>query len=222
LLELPQELPVSLPSKLVEQRPDVRSAEEQLHAASAEIGVSIANRLPNITLSGDLGTSALVIAQMFAPGTGFWTLAADMTQPIFQGGTLLHRQRAAEAAYDQAAAQYRSTVLTAFQNLADALHAIQSDADALKVAVAAEQAASKSLAIARRTLELGNISYLALLNAEQTYLQTAINLVQARANRYADTAALFEALGGGWWNRTDVAAGVGDRPRSAQPSHPSG
>jgi NodT family efflux transporter outer membrane factor (OMF) lipoprotein len=222
LLELPQELPVSLPSKLVEQRPDVRSAEEQLHAASAEIGVSIANRLPNITLSGDLGTSALVIAQMFAPGTGFWTLAADMTQPIFQGGTLLHRQRAAEAAYDQAAAQYRSTVLTAFQNLADALHAIQSDADALKVAVAAEQAASKSLAIARRTLELGNISYLALLNAEQTYLQTAINLVQARANRYADTAALFEALGGGWWNRTDVAAGVGDRPRSAQQSHPSG
>ena len=124
---------------------------------------------------------------------------------------MLHRQRAAEAAYDQAAAQYRSTVLTAFQNLADALHAIQSDADALKAAVAAEQAAGKSLAIARRTLELGNISYLALLNAEQTYLQTAINLVQARANRYADTAALFEALGGGWWNRTDVAAGVGDR-----------
>jgi len=221
-LELPQELPVSLPAKLVEQRPDVRSAEEQLHAASAEIGVSIANRLPNITLSGDLGTSALAIAQMFAPGTGFWGLAADMTQPIFQGGTLLHRQRAAEAAYAQAAAQYRSTVLTAFQNLADALHAIQSDADALKAAVAAEQAAGKSLAIARRTLELGNISYLALLNAEQTYLQTAINLVQARANRYADTAALFEALGGGWWNRTDVAAGVGDRPRSAQPSHPSG
>ncbi len=222
LLELPQELPLSLPAKLVEQRPDVRSAEEQLHAASAEIGVSIANRLPNITLSGDLGTSALKIAQMFAPGTGFWDLAADMTQPIFQGGTLLHRQRAAEAAYAQAAAQYRSTVLTAFQNLADALHAIQSDADALKAAVAAEQAAGKSLAIARRTLELGNISYLALLNAEQTYLQTALTLVQARANRYADTAVLFAALGGGWWNRTDVAAGVGDRTRSAKQSHPSG
>src|SRR5208283_6115858 len=209
-----------LPSKLVEQRPDVRSAEEQVHAAGAEIGVAIANRLPNITLSANLGSSALAIDQLFTPGTGFWALAGSITQPIFQGGTLLHRQRAAEAAYDQAAAQYRSTVLTAFQNLADVLHAIQSDANALKAAVAAEQAAGKSLAIARRTLELGNISYLALLNAEQTYLQTAINLVQARANRYADTAALFEALGGGWWNRTDVTAGVGDRPRSAQQSHP--
>ena len=122
---------------------------------------------------------------------------------------MLHRQRAAEAAYDQAAAQYRSTVLTAFQNVADTLHAIQCDADALKAAVAAERAAAKSLAIARRQLELGDVSYLALLNAEQTYQQAQINLVQALANRYADTAALFQALGGGWWNRSDVHAKVG-------------
>jgi len=208
-LELPQDLPVSLPSKLVGQRPDVRSAEEQLHAASAAIGVAIANRLPNITLSANVGSSATAINQLFTPGTGFWTLAANLVQPIFQGGTLLHRQCAAEAAYDQAAAQYRSTVLIAFQNVADTLHAIQYDADALKAAVAAEQAAAKSLAIVRRQLELGDISYLGLLNAEQMYQQAEINLVQSLANRYTDTAALFQALGGGWWNRSDVAAGVG-------------
>jgi NodT family efflux transporter outer membrane factor (OMF) lipoprotein len=208
-LQLPQELPVSLPSKLVAQRPDVQSAEEQLHAASAEIGVSVANRLPNITLSADAGSSATAISQLFTSGTGFWALAANLTQPIFQGGTLLHRQRVAEAAYDQAAAQYRSVVLTAFQNVADTLHAIQSDANALKASVAAERAAAKSLAIARSQLELGQISYLVLLNAELTYQQAMINLVQALSNRYADTAALFQALGGGWWNRSDVTAGVG-------------
>ena len=131
-----------------------------------------------------------------------------MTQPIFQGGTLLHRQRAAEAAFDQAAAQYRSTVLTAFQNVADALHAVQSDAEAVKAAVAAEKAAAQSLDIARRQLELGDISYLALLNAEQTYQQASVNLAQALSNRYADTAALFQALGGGWWNRSDAPARV--------------
>ncbi len=200
-LELPQELPVSLPSKLVAQRPDIRSAEEQLHSASAEIGVSIANRLPNITLSANAGSSATAISQLFTSGTGFWTLNANLTQPIFQGGTLLHRQRAAEAVYNQTAAQYRSVVLTAFQNVADTLHAIQSDANALKAAVAAEHAAAKSLAIARTQLELGQISYLALLNAEQTYQQAMVILVQALANRYTDTAALFQALGGGWWNR---------------------
>jgi len=203
-LQLPQELPVSLPAELVEQRPDVRSAEEQLHAASAEIGVNVANRLPNITLSANLGSAATAFSQLFSAGTGFWSLAANVTQPIFQGGTLLHRQRAAEAAYDQAAAQYRGTVLTAFQNVADTLHAIRSDADALKAFVAAERAAAKSLAIVRRQLELGDVSYLAILNAEQTYQQAQINLVQALGNRYADTAALFQALGGGWWNRSDV------------------
>ena len=208
-LELPQELPVSLPSKLVEQRPDVRSAEEQVHAASAQIGVAVANRLPNISLSANYGTSATAISQLFTPGTGFWALGANVAQPIFQGGTLLHRQRSAEAAFDQAAAQYRSTVLTAFQNVADALHAIQSDADAVKAALAAEKAAAQSLDIARRQLELGDISYLALLNAEQTYQQASLNLAQALSNRYADTAALFQALGGGWWNRSDVPAGAG-------------
>jgi NodT family efflux transporter outer membrane factor (OMF) lipoprotein len=208
-LQLPQELPVSLSSKLVEQRPDVRSAEEQLHSASAEVGVNIANRLPNITLSANAGSSATAISQLFTPGTGFWALAGNLTQPIFQGGTLLHRHRAAEAAYDQAAAQYRSTVLTAFQNVADTLHALQSDAEALKAAVAAEHAATKNLAIARSQLDVGQISYLELLTAEQTYQQAMVNVVQNLANRYADTAALFQALGGGWWNRSDVPDEVG-------------
>lgn len=205
-LQLPQELPVSIPSKLVEQRPDVRAAEEQLHAASAEIGVSVANRLPNITLSANVGSAATSVGQLFTSGTGFWGLGANLTQPIFQGGTLLHRQRAAEAAYDQAAAQYRSCVLTAFQNVADTLHAIQSDAEALKAAAAFERAAAKSLGIVRRQRELGDVNYLALLNSEQNYQQATSNLVQALSNRYADTAALFQALGGGWWNRSDVPA----------------
>ncbi len=206
-LQLPRELPLSLPAKLLEQRPDVRAAQEEMHAACAQIGVAVANRLPDITISGDLGSSALTIAQLFTPGMGFWTLAAGATQPIFHGGTLLHRQRAAEQAYKQAAAQYRSTVLTAFQNVADALHAVQSDAQAVKVAVEAERAAAQSLDIARRQLELGAIGYLSLLNAEQTYQQASINLAQALSNRYADTAALFQALGGGWWNRADIACG---------------
>jgi NodT family efflux transporter outer membrane factor (OMF) lipoprotein len=200
-LQLPRELPVSLPSRLVEQRPDIRAAEEQLHAAGAQIGVAVANRLPNIALSADVGTSALAISQLFTPGVGFWTLAAGATQPIFHGGTLLHRQYAAQEACKQAEAQYRSTVLTAFQDVADVLHAIQSDAEAVKAAVKAERAAADSLAISRRLLQLGEISYLALLNAEQTYQQASIVLVQAQSNRYADTAALFQALGGGWWNR---------------------
>ncbi len=207
-LDLPVELPLTLPSELVAQRPDVRAAEEQLHAASAEIGVAVANRLPNITLSADLGSVATAMGQLFTSGTGFWTLAGNATQPVFQGGTLLHRQRAAQAAYDQAAAQYRGTVLTAFQNVADTLYAIQCDADALKAAHGAEAAAAKSLAIARTQLELGDVGYLALLNAEQAYQQAAMSTVQATANRYADTAALFQALGGGWWNRPDADIGA--------------
>jgi NodT family efflux transporter outer membrane factor (OMF) lipoprotein len=203
-LELPADLPLTLPSRLVEQRPDIRSAEGQLHAASAQVGVAIANMLPQITLSADIGTVATQAGQLFQPYNGFWTIAGGLTQPIFEGGTLLHKTRAARANLAQAAAQYRSTVITAFQNVADTLRALKNDADAVKANLAAERAAAESLAITRRQQELGQISYLNLLNAEQTYQQAVINLVQARANRYADTAALFQALGGGWWNRHDT------------------
>jgi NodT family efflux transporter outer membrane factor (OMF) lipoprotein len=204
-LQLPRELPVSLPSQLVAQRPDVRQAEENLHAASAQIGIAVANRLPNLTLTADAGSMALAAGEMFAAGTGFWTLAGNLTQPIFQGGALLHKERAARAAYLQVAEQYRSTVLTAFQNVADTLNALEADANALNAAAAASNAAGITLDLARKQFQSGLTNYLALLNAEQTYQQAVIGLVLAQANRYADTVALFQALGGGWWNRTDVA-----------------
>jgi NodT family efflux transporter outer membrane factor (OMF) lipoprotein len=204
-LQLPQELPVSLPSKLVEQRPDIQSAEAQLHAASAQIGVAVAAQLPQFMLTGDAGTTANQISQLFiTPGTAFWTLAGNVAQTVFDAGTLLHKKRAAEAAFDEAASVYRSTVISAFQNVADSLHALQSDAETLTAAYAAERAAFKSLEIARRQLQLGAIGYLGLLTTENTYDTALLSLVQAQAARYADTAALFQALGGGWWNRSDA------------------
>lgn len=205
-LKLPADLPVSLPSDLVAQRPDVRQAEANLHAASARIGVAIANRLPNITLTGSTGSTALALNQLFTSGTGFWAVGADLTAPIFQGGTLLHQERAAKAAYVQAAEQYRSTVLTAFQNVADTLTALDQDAEAVKAASAAAEAARVTLDLAQRQWQDGYAGYLALLSAEQAYQQARINVVQAQASRYADTAALFQALGGGWWHRQGLAA----------------
>jgi NodT family efflux transporter outer membrane factor (OMF) lipoprotein len=202
-LKLPQDLPVSLPSSLVAQRPDVLQAEANLHDASAKIGIAIANRLPNIVLTGNAGSSAAAMSQLFTSGTGFWGIGAATTAPIFQGGTLLHQERAAKAAYEQAAEQYRSTVLTAFQNVADTLTALEQDADSLKAAADAAAAAKVTLALAQRQLRDGYAGTLSLLSAELAYQQGVINLVQAQSNRYADTAALFQALGGGWWHRAD-------------------
>lgn len=203
-LQLPEELPISLPSQLVEQRPDVRQAEENLHSASAQIGIARANRFPNITLTADAGSMASEAGKLFTSGTGFWDVGAGITQPIFNGGTLRHQELAARAAYTQAAEQYRSTVITAFQNVADTLQALRYDADALKATAAAKDAAAVTLELAKKQFQSGYASYLDLLNAQQTYQQAVINLVQAQAGRYADTAALFQALGGGWWNRTDL------------------
>ena len=203
-LQLPQELPVSLPSQLVAQRPDVQQAVENLHAASAQVGVAIANRLPNLNLTADAGSMALAFSQIFAPGTGFWDLAAGITQPIFDAGTLKHRELAAQAALTEAEEQYRGVVLTAFQNVADTLNALQQDAEALRAAAAAQEAAGTTLSQAKSQVQAGYAGYLTLLSAEQAYQQAEINLIQAQANRYADTAALFQALGGGWWNRADI------------------
>lgn len=203
-LQLPQELPVSLPSELVAQRPDVRQAEANMHAASAQIGIAVANRLPNIQLTGNAGSTALAIGQVFGPGTGFWNLGAALTAPIFEGGTLLHQERAARAAYVQAAEQYRSAVLTAFQNVADTLVALEQDAQGLEAAGSARDAAQVTLDLSQRQYQDGYASYLSLLSAEQAYQQAQINLVQAQASRYADTAALFQALGGGWWHSADL------------------
>jgi NodT family efflux transporter outer membrane factor (OMF) lipoprotein len=201
---LPTRLPVSLPAQLVEQRPDVRAAQSTLHQTSAQIGVAIANRLPQISLTASYGSAALTPASLFTPATAVWSLAGGVTQPIFHGFTLLHQERAARAAYEQADAQYRSTVLTAFQNVADALRALQYDAATLKAQQRAVQAASETFDLTRGQYRLGAITYIILLNAERTYQQALLALVQAQAARYADTAALYAALGGGWWNRADV------------------
>ena len=202
-LKLPEELPVSLPSNLVIQRPDVRAAESNLHAASAAIGVAVSNRLPQFAINADIGTVANTIGKLFTPGSGIWAFGGQATQTLFDAGTLMHEQRAAEAQYDLEAAQYRATVLAAFQDVADTLHALQSDAETLKAQTDAERAASDSLRLTEAQYEAGAINYLNLLTAEQTEQNAKILLVQAEAQRFSDTAALFQALGGGWWNRVE-------------------
>jgi outer membrane protein TolC len=172
-----------------------------MHAASAAVGVAIADMLPQFAISAQTGSAALQISQLFTSYTGFWSAGASLTQTLFDAGALLHRKRAADAALDQAGAQYRAAVILACQNVADTLHALKADADTLAATVEAERAARSAFDIARQQRTLGGISTVALLNAEQTYQQAALAVVQARANRYADTAALFQALGGGWWNR---------------------
>ncbi len=210
-LSLPGELPVSLPSVLVEQRPDILQAEANLHDASAKIGISIANRLPSFPMVANAGSSAAVMNQLFTEGTGFWGVGVNATAPLFQGGQLLHQERAAKAAYTEAAEQYRSAVLAAFQNVADTLTALAQDAEALKSAKAAADAAKITLDLAQRQWRDGYAGYMALLSAEQANEQSQINLVQAEAGRYADTAALFQALGGGWWNRAELASDPHER-----------
>ena len=208
---LPSDLPLSLPSTLVEQRPDVLQAQANLHAASAQVGIATAARLPNVTLTANAGTNALTIGQVFGPGTGFWNIGAALLAPIFDGGTLLHQQRAARFAYQQTAQQYRSTVLTAFQNVSDTLAAIQHDAETLKATAAAADAAKTSLDLARLQHKDGYAAYLSVLNAAQTYQQARLSLVQAEADRFTDTTALFQALGGGWWHRADLASAASAR-----------
>jgi NodT family efflux transporter outer membrane factor (OMF) lipoprotein len=202
-LTLPEDLPVSVPSKLVEQRPDVRQAEENLHAASAEVGIAIADMLPQFAITADVGSSALQLGRLFSPYTGFWDAGASLTQTLFDAGELLHKKRAADAALDQAGAQYRAAVILACQNVADTLRALQADADALRASVDAERAARRTWELARHQRELGTISPVAVLDAELAFAQAELSVTQAQANRYSDTAGLFQSLGGGWWNRRE-------------------
>jgi NodT family efflux transporter outer membrane factor (OMF) lipoprotein len=205
-LQLPPELPLSLPARIIEQRPDVRAAEAGLHAANAQVGVAVAAMLPQFSITGAYGGSADQIPWLFRTGGPYWSLLGGVTQPIFAGGTLLHTKRAASAALKQAAAQYQNIVITAYQNVADTLHASLSDADELAGAVETENAAKVTYDLARRQMEVGYVSYLFLLSAETTYQQALLTRVQAQATRYGDSVALFQALGGGWWNRNKVAA----------------
>ena len=213
---LPADLPVSLPSRLVEQRPDVQEQTALLHAATANIGVATANMLPQLSLSASYGGAARRMSDVFSAGNRTWTLLGSGLQPIFRGGQLLHQRRAAVAAAQQAAASYQVTVLNAFQQVANTLVALQGDADAVVADAAAQQAAAGSLAIVRSQFHSGGVSYVQVLLAEQAEQSTAIALVRARAQRFSDTAALFQALGGGWWNRADlttrVAACCGGQP----------
>jgi NodT family efflux transporter outer membrane factor (OMF) lipoprotein len=200
---LPENLPVSLPSDLVRQRPDIRAAETILRQTNARIGVAQALMFPQLTLSASYGSATTKTANLFDPGTQLWNIGASLLQPIFHGGQLQARKRGAVAAYDQAFARYQLAVLGAFQNVADVLLALEFDALALKAQAEAEAAARESLEVTRGQLKFGAASYVTLLNAQRQYEQARIGLVQAQAARYADTAALFQALGGGWWRRAE-------------------
>jgi NodT family efflux transporter outer membrane factor (OMF) lipoprotein len=215
-LRLPVELPLGLPSKLVEQRPDVLEYSALLHQATAQIGVATANMLPQFTLTGNYGGVAQThFADLFSPSSVVWGIAGKIAQPLFQGGQLVHQRRAAVAAAQEAAANYKATVLTAFQNVADALLALSGDAAALAAQTAAERSAAGSLDLIQKQYKAGGASYLQVLTAQQTYQNAAVALVKARAQRFTDTAALFQALGGGWWNRNDLAD-ISSTPRSQQ------
>lgn len=203
-LNLPHAIPVSLSSNLVKQRPDVRAAEALLHSASAQIGVATANLFPQFDISGAYGWTNAVLSSLFGPNNKAWAIAMQATQPLFHGGALFAERRAAIAVYDQSLAQYKQTLLTAFQNTADSLRAIDRDAVTYKEAKSAEISARDALAIIRKQYKDGGVAYLNLLTAEQQYQQTRIASIQAQAQRYADTVALYQALGGGWWNRSQA------------------
>lgn len=200
-IRLPEELPLSLPSQLVEQRPDIRAAQEQLHSASAEVGVAIASRLPQFSITGAIGGMASTPSWMFKTGGPFFSLLANISQTLFDAGTLKAREGAARERLIQASADYRTVVITAFQNVADTLHAIQSDADFLEAAARSEKALKTAAEITRKQYKLGYASYQMVVMAEQSHQQSLINLIQAKSNRFGDVAALYQALGGGWWNR---------------------
>jgi NodT family efflux transporter outer membrane factor (OMF) lipoprotein len=200
-MQLPKVLPVSLPSSLAHQRPDIRASEALLHQAGAEVGVATANLYPQITLSGSYGVEAFDTGDLFKSQSVIWSVGASLLQPIFHAGELSAKRRAAIAAYDQAAAQYREIVLKAFQDVADVLRALEADARTLQAQAQVEAVARATLDLTQKQFELGAVNYLSLLVAQRDYQQARINLIQAQAARYSDTAALFQALGGGWWNR---------------------
>jgi NodT family efflux transporter outer membrane factor (OMF) lipoprotein len=215
-LVLPRELPLSVPSELTRRRPDVRAAEALLHAASAQIGVATANLYPQITLTGSYGSETTHLSNLFNADTMIWNLGAGLLQPLFHGGELRAERRAAVAAYEEALAIYKGTVLQAFKDVADVLKALEADARSLQAEAAAADAAGKSLNLTKEQFRLGGVSYINLLITQRQYQEARISLVLAQATRFADTAALFQALGGGWWHPvpqtgTETSAGTGKK-----------
>jgi len=204
-LTLPAELPLSVPAKLVHQRPDVQAAEALLHESTAQLGVATANLYPQLNLTGSIGSETIQASDLFKSGSAAWNIGGSLTQPLFHGGELLGLRRAARADLDRATAQYREAVLAALQDVADTLRALEADARTLRADTTAEDDARDTLAITRLQYKYGGVSYLALLTAQRVYLDARESRALAEAARYADTAALFQALGGGWWNRPDNA-----------------
>jgi NodT family efflux transporter outer membrane factor (OMF) lipoprotein len=203
-LSLPEQLPLSVPAQLVRQRPDVQAAEALLHEATAQLGVATANLYPQLNLTGSVGSEALNASDLFKSGSMVWSIAGGLTQPVFHGGELLGLKRAARASLERAAADYRQAVLAALQDVADTLRALEGDARVLQANTTAESDARDALAITKMQYQAGGVSYLALLNAQRQYQLAVQSRVQAQAARYADTAALYQALGGGWWNRENA------------------
>jgi NodT family efflux transporter outer membrane factor (OMF) lipoprotein len=209
-LELPQELPLSLPSALVRQRPDIRAAESLLHQASANVGVATANLYPQIVLSGSGGG----IGTSFVAGGDVWNVASSLTQPIYNGGALRAEKRKAEAAYQEANSVYRQTVLQAFGQVADTLTAIDHDAQTLKARSDVAADADASYRIAQGRYQAGGISELVLLEAERQQLHAELDRAVATAARFSDSATLFQALGGGWWS-TAAASTTGKNAQAS-------
>jgi NodT family efflux transporter outer membrane factor (OMF) lipoprotein len=197
---LPADLPLSLPSQMVRQRPDVLVAEAQLHSANAQIGVTTAAMLPNITLSATPGVNNPSLNQLFTPASVFWGLAAGLTQPLFHGGELWYQRKAAIDAREQAAATYRQTVLAAFEQVADTLRGLEHDAEALEAQGRAVKAAEDALRLIQINYQSGIATYLQVLTADGQYQQAQLAFIQAKTQRLQDTVALYVALGGGWWN----------------------
>jgi len=202
-IHLPEELPVSLPSTLVRQRPDIRAAEALLHQASAQIGVATANMLPTFPIVGSYGPLSDTLSDFFALNNISWTWRANIVQPIFNGGALLAQREASIAAFEAALAGYESAVLIGLQNVADSLSAVQFDALTLQESAAAEKAAKETMNLMQRKFKAGAVNNVDLILAEILYEQTYIQRILAQTARYVDTAALFQALGGGWWQEID-------------------
>ncbi|MEW6333982.1 MAG: efflux transporter outer membrane subunit, partial [Thermodesulfobacteriota bacterium] len=194
---LPAELPLRVPSELVRRRPDIRASEALLHAAHAQHGAAVSRLYPRLMLSADLGFQALTAAALFGSGSLVWGLAGQLTQPLYNAG-LRSEAGAAEAGFDAAAANYRQTVLQALRNVADVLRALDNDAQTLAAQAAADASAQASLQLTRQQYALGAVSYLQLLIAQQQAQQTAMGLIGARAQRLADTVALYQSMGGDW------------------------
>jgi NodT family efflux transporter outer membrane factor (OMF) lipoprotein len=212
---LPAQLPLSLPSSLVRQRPDVLAAEDSLHQASAAIGVAEAARFPALSLSAQYAQQTTNLNEFLTRPGAVWSVGLNATAPIFHGGTLAARQHEAEERYRQSLSSYHATVITAFVEVANALQALQHDADGYAAHRTALAAAESDRDLALDQYHAGKYTELQVLTAEQQYQQAALTEVQADVQRFTDTAALFRALGGGWWNaaedRAAPGAAAGDR-----------